>query len=130
MNWVGVGAIQHDHTGGQNQGAPKICQARGVVWLCGQELRPIKARARTRQPLGHRGLRPTEAPPLPWKLEGHSERRGGAACERPLSRARPGAHLASSVSPHRLRKNLKSLIIVHPSWFIRTVLAISRPFIR
>ncbi|KAI5223500.1 Caytaxin [Manis pentadactyla] len=28
-----------------------------------------------------------------------------------------------------LRKNLKSLIIVHPSWFIRTVLAISRPFI-
>ncbi|XP_056429681.1 caytaxin isoform X1 [Hyla sarda] len=29
----------------------------------------------------------------------------------------------------RLRKNLKSLIIVHPSWFIRTVLAISRPFI-
>lgn len=33
-------------------------------------------------------------------------------------------------SPHRLRKNLKSLIIVHPSWFIRTVLAISRPFIR
>lgn len=129
MNWGG-GAIQHDHTGGQNQGAPKICQARGVVWLCGQELRLIKARARTRQPLGHRGLRPTEAPPLPWKLEGHSERRGGAACERPLSRARPGAHLASSVSPHRLRKNLKSLIIVHPSWFIRTVLAISRPFIR
>ncbi|XP_040317717.1 caytaxin isoform X2 [Prionailurus bengalensis] len=30
----------------------------------------------------------------------------------------------------RLRKNLKSLIIVHPSWFIRTVLAVSRPFIR
>lgn len=30
----------------------------------------------------------------------------------------------------RLRKNLKCLIIVHPSWFIRTVLAISRPFIR
>ncbi|XP_032162140.1 caytaxin [Mustela erminea] len=29
----------------------------------------------------------------------------------------------------RLRKNLKSLIIVHPSWFIRTVLAVSRPFI-
>ncbi|KAM4887305.1 caytaxin isoform 1-T1 [Thomomys bottae] len=29
----------------------------------------------------------------------------------------------------RLRKNLKSLMIVHPSWFIRTVLAISRPFI-
>ncbi|KAK2490102.1 hypothetical protein MC885_008615 [Smutsia gigantea] len=29
----------------------------------------------------------------------------------------------------KLRKNLKSLIIVHPSWFIRTVLAISRPFI-
>ncbi|XP_048832322.1 caytaxin-like isoform X2 [Brienomyrus brachyistius] len=29
----------------------------------------------------------------------------------------------------RLRKNLKSLIICHPSWFIRTVLAISRPFI-
>ncbi|XP_064031256.1 caytaxin isoform X2 [Pogoniulus pusillus] len=29
----------------------------------------------------------------------------------------------------RLRKNLKALIIVHPSWFIRTVLAISRPFI-
>lgn len=29
----------------------------------------------------------------------------------------------------RLRKNLKSLIIAHPSWFIRTVLAISRPFI-
>lgn len=25
---------------------------------------------------------------------------------------------------------LKSLIIVHPSWFIRTVLAVSRPFIR
>ncbi|XP_058273883.1 caytaxin isoform X1 [Hemibagrus wyckioides] len=30
----------------------------------------------------------------------------------------------------RLRKNLKCLIIAHPSWFIRTVLAISRPFIR
>ncbi|XP_030640084.1 caytaxin [Chanos chanos] len=29
----------------------------------------------------------------------------------------------------RLRKNLKSLIIAHPSWFIRTVLAVSRPFI-
>ncbi|XP_074524598.1 caytaxin isoform X1 [Halichoeres trimaculatus] len=29
----------------------------------------------------------------------------------------------------RLRKNLKSLIIAHPTWFIRTVLAISRPFI-
>ncbi|XP_036436146.1 protein prune homolog 2 isoform X1 [Colossoma macropomum] len=29
----------------------------------------------------------------------------------------------------RLRKNLKSFIIVHPSWFIRTVLAITRPFI-
>ncbi|XP_016388331.1 caytaxin-like [Sinocyclocheilus rhinocerous] len=28
-----------------------------------------------------------------------------------------------------LRKNLKCLIIAHPSWFIRTVLAISRPFI-
>ncbi|XP_027759777.1 BCL2/adenovirus E1B 19 kDa protein-interacting protein 2 isoform X3 [Empidonax traillii] len=30
----------------------------------------------------------------------------------------------------RLRKNLKSLIIVHPSWFIRTLLAITKPFIR
>ncbi|XP_038147874.1 caytaxin [Cyprinodon tularosa] len=29
----------------------------------------------------------------------------------------------------KLRKNLKSLIIAHPTWFIRTVLAISRPFI-
>uniref|UniRef100_A0A8D0G044 BCL2 interacting protein 2 n=1 Tax=Strix occidentalis caurina TaxID=311401 RepID=A0A8D0G044_STROC len=29
----------------------------------------------------------------------------------------------------RLRKNLKSLIIVHPSWFIRTILAITKPFI-
>ncbi|XP_055742284.1 uncharacterized protein LOC129826035 isoform X2 [Salvelinus fontinalis] len=29
----------------------------------------------------------------------------------------------------RLRKNLKSFIIVHPSWFIRTVLGIIRPFI-
>ncbi|XP_060055526.1 protein prune homolog 2 [Erinaceus europaeus] len=29
----------------------------------------------------------------------------------------------------RLRKNLKSFIIVHPSWFIRTVLAVTRPFI-
>ncbi|XP_058238568.1 protein prune homolog 2 isoform X4 [Hemibagrus wyckioides] len=29
----------------------------------------------------------------------------------------------------RLRKNLKSFIIVHPSWFIRTILAITRPFI-
>ncbi|XP_035191636.1 BCL2/adenovirus E1B 19 kDa protein-interacting protein 2 isoform X1 [Oxyura jamaicensis] len=29
----------------------------------------------------------------------------------------------------RLRKNLKSLIIVHPSWFIRTLLAITKPFI-
>ncbi|XP_073747299.1 BCL2/adenovirus E1B 19 kDa protein-interacting protein 2-like [Callorhinus ursinus] len=27
------------------------------------------------------------------------------------------------------RKNLKSLIIVHPSWFIRTLLAVTRPFI-
>lgn len=30
----------------------------------------------------------------------------------------------------RLRKNLKSFIILHPSWFIRTVLAITKPFIR
>uniref|UniRef100_A0A3B5MNH9 ATCAY kinesin light chain interacting caytaxin b n=1 Tax=Xiphophorus couchianus TaxID=32473 RepID=A0A3B5MNH9_9TELE len=30
----------------------------------------------------------------------------------------------------KLRKNLKCLIIAHPTWFIRTVLAISRPFIR
>lgn len=30
----------------------------------------------------------------------------------------------------RLRKNLRSLVIAHPTWFIRTVLAISRPFIR
>ncbi|KAJ8247714.1 hypothetical protein GJAV_G00249460 [Gymnothorax javanicus] len=29
----------------------------------------------------------------------------------------------------RLRKNLKALIIVHPSWFIRAVLAITKPFI-
>lgn len=29
----------------------------------------------------------------------------------------------------RLRKNLKCLVIAHPSWFIRTVLAVSRPFI-
>ncbi|KAM4727706.1 caytaxin-like isoform 1-T2 [Anableps anableps] len=29
----------------------------------------------------------------------------------------------------KLRKNLKGLIIAHPTWFIRTVLAISRPFI-
>ncbi|XP_074012754.1 BCL2/adenovirus E1B 19 kDa protein-interacting protein 2 isoform X5 [Numenius arquata] len=29
----------------------------------------------------------------------------------------------------KLRKNLKSLIIVHPSWFIRTLLAITKPFI-
>ncbi|XP_036289641.1 protein prune homolog 2 isoform X7 [Pipistrellus kuhlii] len=29
----------------------------------------------------------------------------------------------------RLRKNLKSFIIVHPSWFIRTLLAVTRPFI-
>ncbi|XP_034735008.1 BCL2/adenovirus E1B 19 kDa protein-interacting protein 2 isoform X2 [Etheostoma cragini] len=29
----------------------------------------------------------------------------------------------------RLRKNLKSMIIVHPSWFIRTLLAITKPFI-
>ncbi|XP_030910255.2 protein prune homolog 2 isoform X2 [Melopsittacus undulatus] len=29
----------------------------------------------------------------------------------------------------RLRKNLKSFIIVHPSWFIKTILAVTRPFI-
>eukprot|EP00062_Callorhinchus_milii_P002432 gi/632938611/ref/XP_007905693.1/ PREDICTED: BCL2/adenovirus E1B 19 kDa protein-interacting protein 2 isoform X3 [Callorhinchus milii] len=29
----------------------------------------------------------------------------------------------------KLRKNLKSLMIVHPSWFIRTLLAVTRPFI-
>ncbi|XP_068595199.1 BCL2/adenovirus E1B 19 kDa protein-interacting protein 2 isoform X2 [Brachionichthys hirsutus] len=29
----------------------------------------------------------------------------------------------------RLRKNLKSLIIAHPSWFIRTLLALTKPFI-
>lgn len=29
----------------------------------------------------------------------------------------------------KLRKNLKSLIIAHPTWFIRTVLAVCRPFI-
>ncbi|CAL9697514.1 unnamed protein product [Knipowitschia caucasica] len=29
----------------------------------------------------------------------------------------------------RLRKNLKSLMIVHPSWFIRTLLALTKPFI-
>lgn len=34
------------------------------------------------------------------------------------------------VSSYRLRKNLKSLIIVHPSWFIRTLLALTKPFIR
>uniref|UniRef100_A0A8C9K2S8 ATCAY kinesin light chain interacting caytaxin n=1 Tax=Panthera tigris altaica TaxID=74533 RepID=A0A8C9K2S8_PANTA len=43
--------------------------------------------------------------------------------------APPSPGLTCSVSPRRLRKNLKSLIIVHPSWFIRTVLAVSRPFI-
>lgn len=31
---------------------------------------------------------------------------------------------------HRLKKNLKLFIIVHPSWFIRTLLGITRPFIR
>uniref|UniRef100_A0A3Q2WL12 Uncharacterized LOC102312771 n=1 Tax=Haplochromis burtoni TaxID=8153 RepID=A0A3Q2WL12_HAPBU len=30
----------------------------------------------------------------------------------------------------RLKKNLKMFIIVHPSWFIRTLLGITRPFIR
>lgn len=30
----------------------------------------------------------------------------------------------------RLRKNLKCLLIAHPTWFIRTILAVSRPFIR
>lgn len=29
----------------------------------------------------------------------------------------------------RLKKNLKSFIILHPSWFIRTILAITKPFI-
>ncbi|XP_072310818.1 protein prune homolog 2 [Eucyclogobius newberryi] len=29
----------------------------------------------------------------------------------------------------RLRKNLKSFIILHPSWFIRTILAVTKPFI-
>ncbi|XP_051533298.1 protein prune homolog 2-like isoform X1 [Myxocyprinus asiaticus] len=29
----------------------------------------------------------------------------------------------------RLKKNLKSFIIVHPSWFIRTILTITKPFI-
>ncbi|CAL8328955.1 unnamed protein product [Arctogadus glacialis] len=29
----------------------------------------------------------------------------------------------------RLKKNLKQFIIVHPSWFIRTVLGLTRPFI-
>lgn len=29
----------------------------------------------------------------------------------------------------RLRENLKSLIIMHPSWFMRTLLAVTRPFI-
>ncbi|XP_041856515.1 protein prune homolog 2-like isoform X2 [Melanotaenia boesemani] len=29
----------------------------------------------------------------------------------------------------RLKKNLKMFIIVHPSWFIRTLLGITRPFI-
>lgn len=31
---------------------------------------------------------------------------------------------------HRLKKNLKMFIIVHPSWFIRTLLGVTRPFIR
>lgn len=31
---------------------------------------------------------------------------------------------------HRLKKNLKMFFIVHPSWFIRTLLGITRPFIR
>ena len=31
---------------------------------------------------------------------------------------------------YRLKKNLKMFIIVHPSWFIRTLLGITRPFIR
>lgn len=34
------------------------------------------------------------------------------------------------IHAYRLRKNLKSLIIVHPSWFIRTLLTITKPFIR
>ncbi|CAG14773.1 unnamed protein product, partial [Tetraodon nigroviridis] len=29
----------------------------------------------------------------------------------------------------RIKKNLKMFIIVHPSWFIRTLLGITRPFI-
>ncbi|XP_034403341.1 LOW QUALITY PROTEIN: protein prune homolog 2 [Cyclopterus lumpus] len=29
----------------------------------------------------------------------------------------------------RLRKNLKSFIILHPSWFIRTILTVTKPFI-
>ncbi|XP_010779722.1 protein prune homolog 2-like [Notothenia coriiceps] len=29
----------------------------------------------------------------------------------------------------RLKKNLKSFIILHPSWFIRTILAVTKPFI-
>uniref|UniRef100_A0A8C4QCJ7 Prune homolog 2 with BCH domain n=1 Tax=Eptatretus burgeri TaxID=7764 RepID=A0A8C4QCJ7_EPTBU len=29
----------------------------------------------------------------------------------------------------KLRKNLKVVLIVHPTWFIRTILALSRPFI-
>lgn len=34
------------------------------------------------------------------------------------------------VLSHRLKKNLKMFIIVHPSWFIRTLLGITKPFIR
>lgn len=60
--------------------------------------------------------------------------KGARPDRQPWGLGRPPEHLPPQAaflrSPHRLRKNLKSLIIVHPSWFIRTVLAISRPFIR
>lgn len=127
MNREG-GAIPHAHTGGQNQGAPKVCQEWGVVWPCSQELRLISARARTRQPLWRRRLRPRRLHLLP-------EGSGAAAAEEarllaPPLQGSPRSPSCFLCTPRRLRKNLKSLIIVHPSWFIRTVLAISRPFIR
>lgn len=96
MNREG-GAIPHAHTGGQNQGAPKVCQEWGVVWPCSQELRLISARARTRQPLGRRRLRPRRLHLLP-------EGSGAAAAEEarllaPPLQGSPGAHLVSSVPP-------------------------------
>lgn len=111
------GAIPHAHTGGQNQGAPKVCQEWGVVWPCSQELRLISARARTRQPLGRRRLRPRRLHLLP-EGSGAAASRGGAPVGAPSPGLAPEPILFPLSPPQTAEKpqvpHHRPPILVHP----------------